>query len=130
MWPLLKGHIEDSIPPTADWGNYDMETILWHVLTGYAQIWLYKNEKQENQGFVLTTILNDISGVRTLLIYNMVVIDKEAKVDWEKEFATLRLYANSKGCSKIGAFVSNSKILDIVKKHEVETRYTFAFINI
>lgn len=130
MWPILKGHIEDTLPPTADYGNYNTENILWSVLTGYAQIWLYKNDKQENQGFVLTTIINDISGVRVLLIYNMVVIDKEAKVDWKKEFTTLRLYANSMGCAKIGAYVMNPKILNIVKEHNVETRFTFAFMNI
>ena len=130
MWPLLKGHIEDSLPPTADYGQYDTNNILYSLLTGNAQLWLFQNDKLESQGFVVTTIMSDISGVKTLLIYNMIVIDKEAKVDWLKEFATLRLFANSKGCSKLGSYIRNQKMLDVVKDYEVDTRYVFAFINI
>jgi hypothetical protein len=130
MWPILKGHIDDSLPPTADWGQYDMNTVLFNILAGYAQIWLYKNKEQENQGFVTTTILNDISGVKTLLIYNMIVIDKSAKVDWLAELNTLKDFAHSRGCSKIGSYVMNPKILEIVKEHEVETRFVFAHMNI
>lgn len=130
MWPILKGHIDDSLPPTGDWGPYDMNTILFNLLSGYAQIWLYKNDLQENQGFITTTIMNDISGVRTLLIYNIIVIDKSAKVDWIREFETLKTFAHSRGCSKIGSYVMNQKILNIIKEHDVETRFTFAYIDI
>lgn len=130
MWPILKGHIEDSMPPTGDWGPYDINNVLFNLLAGYAQIWLFKNSLQENQGFVTTTIMTDISGVRTLLIYNIIVIDKSAKVNWMQELETLKKYAHSRGCSKIGSFVMNQKALDILKEHDVETRFTFAHINI
>lgn len=130
MWPLLKGHIEDSLPPTADWGQYDINNILFNILTGYAQIWLFKDSEQRNQGFVTTTILKDISGVNTLIIYNCIIIDKDMKVDWMKELKTLKDYAHSRGCSKIGSYVINPKILDIIKDYEVETRFVFAHMNI
>lgn len=130
FWPLLKGHIEDSLPPTGDWGPYDLNNILYHALAGYAQIWLYNNKEGVNQGFIVTTIMSDISGVRILLIYNIVVIDKSAKVDWMQELETLKKFAHSKGCSKIGSYVMNQKILNIVKEHEVETRFVFAHMNV
>lgn len=129
-WPLLKGHIEDSLPPTGDWGAYSMNDILSNILAGYAQVWLYNNEEHINQGFVVTAVYNDISGVKTLIIYCIVVIDKSAKVDWEKEFNTLKKFALSRGCSKIGAYVMNEKILEKVKDFEVDTRFVFAHINI
>ena len=130
FWPLLKVHIEDSLPPTGDWGQYDLNNILYNALAGYAQIWLYNSKEGVNQGFIVTTIMNDISGVRTLLIYCIVVIDKTAKVNWMQELETLKKFAHSKGCSKLGSYVMNQKILDIVKEHEVETRFTFAHMNI
>jgi hypothetical protein len=60
----------------------------------------------------------------------MIVIDKSAKVDWLAELNTLKDFAHSRGCSKIGSYVMNPKILEIVKEHEVETRFVFAHMNI
>ena len=132
-WPLFKGHIEDTVPPTADYGTYDTNNILYSLMFDYnhTKLWLCNDDKdRHNIGFVITTIMRDISGVNILLIYNMVVIDKEAKVNWLMELETLKKHAWGLGCSKIGAYVMNSKILDIVKEYEVETRFVFANLNI
>jgi len=97
----------------------------------HTKLWLCNDDKdRHNIGFVITTVMRDISGVNILLIYNMVVIDKEAKINWLRELETLKKHAWSLGCSKIGAYIMNSKILDIVSKHEVETRFVFANMNI
>jgi len=132
LWPLYKGHIEGSLPPTGDYGPIDMNSILSWLLIGQAQLWLFKdNKEQENKGFILTAIYGDISGVSTLMIYCMVLFDKTATVDWEKEYNTLRTYGNSKGCSKLAAFVKNEKAIDALSKNfEVDTRYVYAFMNI
>jgi hypothetical protein len=129
QWPLYKGHIEDSLPPTADYGNYDTNNILYSLMYGAAQMWTYQ-ENNENKGFVITTIMNDISGIRLLMLYSIVIINPDMKVDWQLELNTLRKYANSRGCSKICAYVMNQKLLDKLKGSEVETRFTFASMNI
>lgn len=129
-WPLIKGHIEDSLPPTGDYGPYDTNNILYNLMFGNAQLWLYANKDQVNQGFVVTTIHNDISGVRWLFVYCVIIIDKEAKVDWQAEFETLKKFAHSRGCSKMGAYIMNQKLLDILKENDVETRFVFANINL
>lgn len=133
FWPLLKGHIEDSVPPTADYGTYDSNNILYHLLfdINTTKLWLCNDDKdQHNIGFLITTIMHDISGVNILIIYNMVVIDKEAEINWLKELDTLKKYAWSKGCAKIGAYVMNQKLLDVLKDNNVETRFVFANLNI
>jgi hypothetical protein len=129
-WPLFKGHIEDSMPPTGDWIPYDMNLVLFHLIAGDANLWILKDKEHNVDGLVLTTIYNDISGVRTLMLNNVVVVNKKAKVNWQIEFDTLKKYAYSKGCTKIGSFIMNQKLLDILKEHDVETRFTFAHINI
>ncbi len=129
-WPLLKGHIEDSLPPTGDYGDYDINSILYHALAGLAQVWIYHNENQESQGFLITHISTDISGVKTVVIYCAIIIDKTAKVDWEAEFNTLKIFANSRGCSKMASYVSNEKAINALKEYDVETRFVYANINI
>jgi hypothetical protein len=129
-WIILRDHINDSLPPIADWGPYDMNQILYSLMIGNMQCWLDMNKEQILNGFVITTIMSDISGVRTLLLYNVVVLNKDAKTDFNSCYETLRLFALSKGCSKIGAFVMNEKVLALLQEHDVETRFVFAHKNL
>ncbi|OQB09989.1 MAG: hypothetical protein BWY21_00553 [Parcubacteria group bacterium ADurb.Bin216] len=129
-WPLLKGHIEDTLPPIGDWGPYHTNNILYHILYGNADIWMLEDKSHESKGFIITTVYDDLSGIRILFVYCAVIIDSTVKVDWEAEFETIKKYAYSKGCSKIGTFMSNKKALDILKEHGAETRFVFAHFNI
>jgi hypothetical protein len=129
-WDLMKGDIETSLPPIADFGPYDMNNILFHMMTNRMTCWLYKDKEQKTLGYILTTILSDISGVRTLLIYSIIVLDGMAKVEWSKEFETLKVYAQASGCSKIGAFIVNEKILALLRDTEVDTRFVYAHVNV
>jgi hypothetical protein len=129
-WPLFKGHIEKSLPPTGDYGQYDMNNILYSLLAGYAQIWVYHNEKHESQGFIVTYIFTDISGVKNLIIYCAIVIDKEAKVDWQAEFEVLKKFAHSKGCSKMASYITNPKAIEKLKQTDVDVRSVYANITL
>jgi hypothetical protein len=59
-----------------------------------------------------------------------VVLDKTAKVEWIKEFETLKVFARASGCSKISAFIVNEKILALLKDSEVDTRFVYAHVNV
>jgi hypothetical protein len=126
---MLRDHVNDSLPPTADWGDYDMNFILSSLMIGNAQCWLEQDEKDLN-GFIITTIIRDISGVATLLLYNVVALNTAAKVDYKACFDTLKTFAISKGCSKIAAYVMNEKILAMMKAQDIETRFVFAHVNL
>jgi hypothetical protein len=129
-WPLIKGDIESSMPPIGDYGSYDTNSILFHLMVNRMRLWLYTDEKQNTKGFVVTTILSDVSGVKTLLLYNVVILDTNVVVDWKKEFETLKTYAKHIGCSKIGAFVINENILAVLKVANIDTRFVFAHLNL
>jgi hypothetical protein len=129
-WPLMKGDINDSMPPIADWGPYDSNNILYALSAGLMQCWLVNDKEQKTKGFVTTAILRDISGVSTLLIYNAIVLENTSISDWSSGYDTLVKFASSKGCSKIGGFVQNEKILALLQDHDFETRFIFAHRNI
>lgn len=129
-WPLMKKDIEDSLPPIADYGPYDLNNILYKMMAGFIIVWLVVDKEQKTKGFVTTTILSDASGVRTLLIYNAIAIENAPLSIWKEGYETLRKYANSKGCSKIGAFIQNEKILQLLGEFDVDTRFVFAHKNI
>lgn len=130
-WPMIEAEIKDDLPPIADYGPYDLNNILFHLMTNRMTCWLYMDSDQkEPKGFILTTVLNDLSGVRTLLVYAISVFDRATKVAWEKEFDTLRKFAGAVSCSKIGAFVMNKKVIEALEKAGAETRFVFAHFNV
>ena len=129
-WELFRDHINDSLPPVADWGQYDMNELFKALLVGWLQLWLVVDREQTTVGFIITTVYRDPSGVNTLLIYSSVILMKADSKYWIEGLDTLKKYAWSKGCSKIGAFVMNEKLLEILKEHDVETRFVFAHITI
>jgi hypothetical protein len=129
-WDMMKGDIQENMPPIADWGTYDPAQTLYALLIGSMQAWMFLNNKQEPQGFVTTVILDDVSGVKTLLLYHVILWNLQDKTNFDNELNTLKIYAYNMGCSKIGAFVMNEKLLAILKEHEVETRFVFAHLNI
>ena len=129
-WELLKKDIENSLPPIADYGPYDLNALLYSCMVGAMQVWLVQDKEQKNKGFVTTSILRDVSGVSTLIIYNAIMVENTPVSDWASGYDTLVTFARSKGCAKIGAFVMNEKILAILKDHDFETRFVFAHKNI
>jgi hypothetical protein len=129
-WSLMKKDIEDSLPPIADWGPYDLNNVLYALSVGLMQCWLVNDEEQKTKGFVTTAILRDLSGVSTLIVYNVIVLENTPISNWSSGYDTLTKFAHSKGCSKIGAFIQNEKILALLKDQDFETRFTFAHKNI
>lgn len=129
-WPLMRDHINDSLPPTGDYGPYDMNNILFALLSGGMQLWAVTDKDAHMKGFVVTTVYQDVSGVRTLMIYNAVALEKGPLSDWTCGIETLKKFGRSRGCSKLGAFVANPKILEAIKEYDAELRFVFAHINL
>lgn len=126
-WSLFRDHINDSLPPIADYGPLDMNNILHRLMLGGAVLWQVVNEEREMVGFIVTTILRDMSGVSTLLIYSSVILMNSPVKYWTECAETLRIYAKDKGCSKIVAFTSNEKLLTLLKEEGAETTTFVSF---
>jgi len=129
-WPTFEGHIEQSLPPTAQAPGVDANQILYSLMVGSAQCWLYTNAEQELKGFLITSTYADLSDVRTLMLYNVVVFDKTVQVDWAQEFETLRRFAIERRCNRIAAFIANEKIVEMLHKWGADTSFTYAVIDV
>lgn len=130
-WPLMRPHIVENLPPISDWGPYDINEILKSLLIGSMIGWLVTDEKQEEiYGFIVGTILADVTDVRTFIIYTAIALQNIDIGPWIDGVETIKKYALSKGCSKLGAFLMNQKLLDLLSQYDVDTRFTFAFLNI
>jgi hypothetical protein len=126
-WSLFRDHINDSLPPIGDYGPLDMNSILHSLMIGAAVCWLVTDEKQAMVGFVVTTTLRDISGVKILLVYSSVILVNAPAKYWTECADTLKIYAKSKGCSKISMFTNNEKLLTLLKENGAETSTFVSF---
>lgn len=123
-WGFLKGGIDDDPPPIADNNYFNINNILSALLAGSMQGW-FVQEEGENVGFILTTILYDISGVNTLLIYSASIHSVSKKDSWLDAFDTLIKFGRHKGCTKIGAFIANEKLIKLAADSGYDTGFRF-----
>lgn len=129
FWDLIKGNL--YLPPQADYGPYDINRVFAGLQAGVVQGWLVVGEEDRRQkGLILTTILNDISGVSSLLIYSVSMFENGPQSDWASGVETLKAFARGNGCAKLCTFVMNDKVIELLKKHDVETRFVFAYLNV
>lgn len=129
FWDMIKGNL--FLPPQADYGPYDLNRIFAGMQAGLMQAWLVVGEADgRNKGLVLTTILNDISGVSSLMIYSVAFFENGPQSDWASGIETLKTFAKGNGCAKLCAFVMNKKVIELLNKYDVETRFTFAYLNL
>lgn len=131
-WTAFVDNIGDNMPPHADYGPYDMNNVLESIMMGGMQLWLIveKEDQTKPLGFVLTTILRDVSGVSTLLVYSCVFFTKIRGSIIREGLKTLIKYGKGRGCSKIASFISNDKMLDACKSYGIDTRFVFVNYNI
>ncbi|MFA5037881.1 MAG: hypothetical protein WC479_11990 [Candidatus Izemoplasmatales bacterium] len=130
-WPFIKDRVSDSLPVIADRGS-DVNSILYGLMVGTMQMWKISDTPDPDgvtRGFVLTTILGDVSDTPTFLVYMIIILDKRAKINPSADFNTLKTYATSRGCTKIGAFLENEKIISLLKDNGFKLS-TYASIDV
>lgn len=130
-WPSFEGHIEKSLPPTASIIDVDVNQILYSLMIGSMQCWLFMDSKEQiTKGFILTTSFRDVSDVGTLIIYCAIIFDKTTQVEWKEELGTLKKFAIHMKCDRIAAFIANKNILAILKEWGANTEFTYATLDV
>ena len=122
-WQGLEGHVERSLPPIAI--GADANQVMYSLLMETSQCWTLVDKEEQDKGFLITTTFLDISDVRTLLVYEAVIFDKDFEVDWKAEFETLREFAKARSCHKVAAFVANRKVVDWLKDFGASTDFSY-----
>lgn len=122
-WPMIQEQVEKSLPPIATGANVD--SVYYSLLMERSQMWVLQDKDEVDKGFLITTSFLDISEIRTLLIYEAVILDKKMKIDWSKEYATLKTFAKAHNCSHIAAFVANKRVVEWLQSVGAETKFSY-----
>ena len=130
FWNSFEGHIEQSLPPIASVEGVDANQILYSLMIGSMQCWLYSDFEQSTKGFILTTTFRDVTDIGTLLLYEVVIFDKEVQVEWKVELETMKKFALARDCRRIAAFIANKKVLSVLESWGVNTSFTFATLDL
>jgi hypothetical protein len=132
FWDVVKYAIEQSLPPIAGENPDRMNRILASILSYKTQCWasyVRDEDVRTFNGIVLTRIVtDDISGLKSLLIYCLYGYNNVSEDSWKTGFKTLVKWAMSKGCSSIIGYTDNPRAIEIVKKFGGEAKQTFVSI--
>jgi hypothetical protein len=134
-WQSLKPVILASLPPIVDdSGALSNEHIAAGIMKGLLnetiQGWIIAKvdsgtQKQENVGFMSTTINRDLTtGIRNLLIYSFYFTDPKY-TDWADDFKTLKAFAKHQQCSNIDAYVEDKRFLTLWKRYSGNKRFWY-----
>lgn len=128
-WEEISYSIESSLPPIAN-ENGKMSNILSAILLGKILCWVSIRDQRIN-AVVTTRILDDdITELKSLLVYTIFAMEGSGDIDWVEGFETLRKYAKSKGCSRIVGYSEFDSILTRMERLGADTRYRFVSFNI
>lgn len=87
---------------------------LWDLIEqGDLRVWVGKNEDTV-VGLVTTTVINDLMGNKSILIYTVTGAQVEDAY-WTKGLAVLSAYAKKKGASQIVTFMNKPKLAGLVE---------------
>lgn len=128
-WEEISHSIESALPPIAN-ENEKMSNILSAILLGKIVCWVsIRNEKIN--AVVTTRILDDdVTEVKSLLVYTIFTMDGANEIDWIEGFETLKKYAKSKGCSRVIGYSEFDSIVARMKSLGADVRYRFISFDI
>ena len=118
QWKHLREGVRMGLPPTAVNDDDRMANVLSSLLSGRTQMWgIYQDGKGELAGGVVTVVLvEEITASKTLLIYCFFGYGPIARTSWQDSITTLKTFAESQGCEKMGAFTTHSGISELLKR--------------
>ncbi len=124
-WDELEYAIEAALPPIAGEGSDKMNNILESLLASQMICWVSMRDNQV-RGVITTKILfDDVTMVRSLLIYSIFAMDHSNDSDWLEGFQTIKKYARSKDCSRIIGYTEFDSVIKKAQIMGAETKYRF-----
>lgn len=132
-WDVIKHALNDALPPTADRTLEGFNNILERLLNGEMHCWLsLEHEGSEAKAVVVTGVVEDFSGPRSLLIYCFARLgDSGIESDeFSNIFNTLRKFAVSKSCVSICYYTALEGFIKMAKWLGGNTDYSYANIPI
>ena len=125
-WDTIGYAIENSLPPIAGESDEKMNNILMALLDGRMDCWVSLNGDGRINGVVSTAVMyDDLSGVRSLLLYSIYAFGWAGEDTWAEGFETLKKYAKGKDCSNITGYTEFDSLIRRAKDMGGEAKQTF-----
>lgn len=131
LWDILKGAIEESLPPDASSRNGRMNSILTAILTGKMECWLSYEKDEEGKVIegllvILTAIIIDeCSGGRYLSLYALAKLSEKVPEEaWAEGYVALMRYAKANQCDFILAHTNLEAVKVLAASLGADTSYT------
>ena len=117
QWGTIKDAIVASLNKNTEDKDKASNVILQNLLANAMQCWAVIVDNNVNS-IMITAFMYTPTGVKSLMIYTMYVYNPTENIDWLSAYEELKKYAVSKGCKNIVAYISNPKLLAILKHIE------------
>lgn len=132
FWSIIKYAVEQSLPPIVGEHPDKMNRLLSAILSGRLEVWASYTRSEEAVKFeaiLVTQILyDDASNTKNLLLYCVYGYTVITSSSWLEGFKAVSKYAKSLGCSKIIAYTANENVVELAKKFNADTSFTFISI--
>ena len=124
-WDDIYHYVKQALPPTAMEHEDVMQKndLLLSVVGGALTCWIITEAESEKVsakgrmvGVMLTCICTDPGGAVGLTIYSLTGVENLPFSTWEIGLATIRKYAESKGCKKIFAYTYSEKVAKLAER--------------
>lgn len=132
LWDIIKYAVEQSLPPTTGRHADIMNRILASMLSGGLDVWaIYDRDNMKFEGILVTQFLYDeASATKNLLLYCLYGYSGISDSSWTEGFESMVKYAKANKCSNIVAYTSNKYIIEMARKYEGSTEFTFISFNL
>ena len=132
-WDSVKRNIMQNAPINTCDGPVDYNRVLEMVLGGKMQLWASSPDGVAINGFCLTQILNNYpTGQRVLHLYAIFGRDgrRITRDEWIDGYNTLRVFAESKGCSRITGYSNHPGLIRLAERLGLDTGWRFISVEV
>lgn len=120
LWPELSRGFQRATPPGPIPGEAIVNNMLTAVMRKAMDCWVIqvkRDGKTRYAGGMLTVVrVDQVTGLRTLLIYSLFTRLMLTEEEWSDGFALLKEAAKAKRCSRISAYTTNENVIAIVNR--------------
>jgi hypothetical protein len=127
----IKGAIEYALPPLAHYDSPDrMGNILTSLLSGDMECWTVWKGEDICIIATLQVLLDNASGVRSLLIYSIYAYINITINMWGTLVKFLSTLAREQNCNRIVAYTNVERVKEIIRSVGGDTSYSFISLEV
>jgi len=132
FWGVAKEAIEQCLPDVYGESEQKMNNILAGLLNGSLTLWItyeiVKMKKQTNGLFITKILKDDITEMKSLLMYCLHTYYSVEDRTWIEGWEAMEKYGRSRDCKRMVVYTDVPYIIEQAKKFDGVASYTFISI--